>query len=413
MKNFHLIIFSTLLTLFLNACGGMGKLSNKPLQVSENLPRIENIKQLSDMSSVAFEWDRKYSENIEGFFLYRSTEDEPEMKLIATIKDKYQTHYVDKNLEPDSKYFYMMKSYDELGYISENGLVVEARTAKRIAPLPFVQSIQGLPYRIKLIWRPHPDQRVSAYVIERANADGDFKFLAELKSRLNAEYIDANLKPNQNFQYRIFAKTFDGVYSEASEILNATTKALPPTVEQISASTDLPKRIALSWEVPSFEDFAYFKVYANSSSFLPYSVIAKIPNNHYEDLIDTPNQSRSYKVTIVDKDGLESPMPKNAVVGRTLGAPKAPTIISANLSSNGLRLEWISNDERAVQYTLKRYTGKSELIFTELSGTSFTDTSVIFGEKYSYELIAIDENGIESKPSAKITQIIFTEQSGF
>lgn len=404
MKNFLLIICNALLLLVLSACSGaLSNFSNKPLQVSENLPKIEKLKHISDMTSIAFEWDSKYDEAIQGFFLYRSDENDPEMKIVATIKDKYQTHFVDKNLEPDTKYFYMMKSYNDLGYVSEDGVVVEGKTAKRIVAMPFVESIQGLPYKIKLIWRPHPDIRVASYVVERANADGNFKFLAEVKSRLSAEYIDSDLRANQNFQYRIFAKTFDGVYSESSEILNATTKALPPSVEQVLASTNIARKIILTWDSIDFEDFAYYKVYASSSNFLPYTALAKVQANSYEDLLNEDGQTRSYKITIVDKDGLESPMSKNAALGKTLEAPKNPSIISANLTQNGLVLEWKSNDDRAVQYMVKRYGGGADMVFREITETTLTDSSVVFGQKYSYEVIAIDSNDLESKPSAKIS----------
>ena len=96
-------------------------------------------------------------------------------------------------------------------------------------------------------------------------------------------------------------------------------------------------------------------------------------------------------------------MSKNATLGKTLEAPKNPSIISANLTQNGLVLEWKSNDDRAVQYMVKRYGGGADMVFREITETTLTDSSVVFGQKYSYEVIAIDSNDLESKPSAKIS----------
>ncbi len=401
MKKLHLIISSVALTLAFSACSSV--FAGKQLQVSEHLPKVENVQIINDMTSIAFEWESKADENIKGFYVYRGTEAEPEMKVIATLKDKYQTHFVDSGLKPNTKYFYAIKTYNDAGYISASGAAIEAKTSERIAAMPFVESIKGLPKRVKLIWRPHPDVRVSSYVVERAKDDGKFKVLAEVKNRLSAEYIDDNLKSDQNFQYRVFAKTFDGVYSQPTRVMSATTKALPRAVEYVSASTNVARKIIVSWESVEVKDFAHYRVYASISKFLPFTLVAKVQGNRYEDVINDAGESKYYKITAVDKDGLESPMPKNAVLGKTLEAPKAPTITSSNSSASAVRLAWKSNDTRAVKFIIKRYGGGGDMVFREIKEQNFTDNSIVSGQKYSYEVIAVDSNDIESKPSARVS----------
>lgn len=401
MKKFHLIISSVALMLVFNACSSV--FSGKQLQVSQHLPKVENVQTISDMTSIAFEWESKYDESIKGFYVYRGTEAEPEMKHIATIKDKYQTHFVDSGLKPNTRYFYSIKTYNDAGYISASGKTIEAKTSERIAAIPFVESIEGLPKRVKLIWRPHPDVRVSSYVVERAGEDKKFKVLAEVKNRLSAEYIDDNLKADQNFQYRVLAKTFDGVYSQPSRVMSATTKALTRAVEYVSATTNVARKIIVSWDSVEVKDFAHYRVYSSISKFLPFTLLAKVQNNSYEDVINDAGESRYYKITAVDKDGLESPMPKSAVLGKTLEAPKAPKISSANLGANSVELVWQSNDSRGVKYIVKRYGGSGDMVFREIKEQKFTDTSIVRGQKYSYEVIAVDSNDIESKPSGRVS----------
>lgn len=89
------------------------------------------------------------------------------------------------------------------------------------------------------------------------------------KNRLNAEYIDSDLKPNENSSYRIIAVSFNGIKSGSSQVVSSTSKALPPQVEHLSASTDGSSKIILTWDAPTYEDFSYYKVYSTSSSFLP------------------------------------------------------------------------------------------------------------------------------------------------
>ena len=403
MRRFHLSICLASLTLLFSACSVAELTTPKQTQLNENLPKVQSLKSISDLSNVAFEWEPLYGENIQGFYLYRSSEKEPQMKLVATIKDKFQTHYVDTKLESGTKYRYMMKTFNEQGHFSEDGQMIEISTQPRLEPLAFVQAITNLPKRIKLIWRPHTDLRVNAYIIERKRVeDKEFEKIGEVKNRLSAEFIDEDLKPNQNFQYRIIALTFDDIKSEPSEVLNSVSKALPPEVAHLSASNDLNGKIVLSWDAPAYEDFSYFKIYATSSSFLPFTLLAKTDKNTYEDIVQGAGESKRYKITMVDKDGLESPMPQNSVEGKTLGLPASPSIILAQSTSEGIMLEWVDNDSRAVEYEVKRYGGEQNAIFKGIKEKRLKDVKALAGVEYSYEVISIDELGQRSQPSSKV-----------
>ena len=402
MRRFHLSICLASLTLLFSACSVAELTTPKQTQLNESLPKVQSLKSISDLSNVAFEWEPLYSENIQGFYLYRSSEKEPQMKLVATIKDKFQTHYVDTKLESGTKYQYMMKTFNEQGHFSEEGQVIEIATQPRPEPLAFVQAITNLPERIKLIWRPHTDLRVNAYIIEKKKVeDKKFAKIGEVKNRLSAEFID-EVKANENFLYRVSALTFDGVQSEPSEVLNSTSKALPPEITHLSASNDLNGKIMLSWDAPVYEDFSYFKIYATSSSFLPFTLLAKTDKNSYEDIVQGAGESKQYKITMVDKDGLESPMPKKGVEGKTLGLPASPSIILAQITSEGIVLEWADNDNRAVEYEVKRYGGEQNAVFKGIKEKRLRDIKALAGVEYSYEVIGIDELGQRSAPSSKV-----------
>lgn len=402
MRRFHLSICLASLTLLFSACSVAELTTPKQTQLNESLPKVQSLKSISDLSNVAFEWEPLYSENIQGFYLYRSSEKEPQMKLVATIKDKFQTHYVDTKLESGTKYQYMMKTFNEQGHFSEEGQVIEIATQPRPEPLAFVQAITNLPERIKLIWRPHTDLRVNAYIIEKKKVeDKKFAKIGEVKNRLSAEFID-EVKANENFLYRVSALTFDGVQSEPSEVLNSTSKALPPEITHLSASNDLNGKIMLSWDSPVYEDFSYFKIYATSSSFLPFTLLAKTDKNSYEDIVQGAGESKQYKITMVDKDGLESPMPKKGVEGKTLGLPASPSIILAQITSEGIVLEWVDNDNRAVEYEVKRYGGEQNAVFKGIKEKRLRDIKALAGVEYSYEVIGIDELGQRSAPSSKV-----------
>lgn len=395
------VLLSIFVSFLLSACSGV--FTQKQVQVNENLPRIANLKHISDMTSIAFEWDNVSSQAIDGFYLYRSAPGESAMKKIATINDSLATHYVDKGLEPDTSYVYMMQSFSKQGFISLDGAHIEARTLPRPEALPFVQASQNLAGAIKIIWRPHPDTRIKSYIVQRnSGRNGAFEEIAEVQGRLNAEYIDTKLKPEQSFSYRVYAKTYDNVYSKPSEIVSSTTKPLPPGAQNVSASIDRAGKIVLSWDEVNFTDLAYYKIYSSSATLIPYTTLAKTRSTSYEDIITEPGKKKRYKVTVVDKDGLESAMPRNGVEGMSLGRPGAPVINLTAVQNGAVELGWVDTDARARTYIVKRYGGGSDAIFKDITQRSLTDNTATQGVNYRYEVISVDENGIESEPSKRV-----------
>lgn len=360
------------------------------------------------MTQIAFEWSSLGdNENVEGFYLYRKNSDSNDFNVVANIKDRYATHYVDMNLAPERSYDYMMKTYDISNNASRQSEIITAQTQNLIQSVPFAQVIQGLPNRIKILWRPHPDLRVENYIIERSEVGGnDWKKIAEVKGRLNAEYIDTKVDSGKSYKYRISVKTSSGVISMPSEIFNAKAKPKPYPVTGLRASSNEPKKIVLNWDANSNEDFSHYNVYASSSKLLPYKIIATPKTNTYTDLINENGASKIYLVTAVDITNLESDKQSTGVVGITLSAPKSPFFTRADYTGGAVILSWQPQDDRTVSYILKKNGNDKESIF-ELSDTNYTDSDLVLGEKYRYKIIGVDEYGINSKDS---NEVIITAQ---
>jgi fibronectin type III domain protein len=355
------------------------------------------------MTEVGFEWTPTPTSNVAGYYLYRSNpnENNGKMKVVADIKDRFASHYVDANLAPETTYSYEMRTYNESKQVSNQGIVVSATTKPLMDSVPFVRALTNLPERVKLIWRPHPDLRTASYVIEKADINKEnWRQIAEVKGRLNAEYIDDDVKSGKSYKYRVFVKTTSGTISKPSEIVDSTTKQLPNEVVNAQATQNAPKKIILTWDSVASDDFAYYKIYSASSKFMPYTYLVKTTSNSYEDLINENGATRYYKITIVDKDGLESKKPSEPIIGMTLGAIDAPVVSSIVADSTAVKLTWNASD-KARSFTVIRDGGGSEQKFTNITGNEFVDNGVAYGQKYSYKVIAVDEYGISSDASAK------------
>ena len=100
------------------------------------------------MTEVGFEWNPVSDESVVGYYLYRSNPNDAnsKMQLVANIKDRFATHYVDRDLAPETTYSYQMRTYSS-NAISQPGAIATATTKPLLDSVPFAQAITGLPGR--------------------------------------------------------------------------------------------------------------------------------------------------------------------------------------------------------------------------------------------------------------------------
>ncbi len=410
MKRLSLsILFVSLILLLFSGCnGGIPTPSIGQLKVDEKLPKIELTKNgvVAEMNEIAFEWKPIEDPNVEGIDIYRGIGNAKDVELIATIRNRYATHYVDLDVKPNTKYRYFFRTYrGDVVSPKNKGVVVYSKP-----PLPSVSWIyvrDHMPKMAKLLWRPHPNQAVEYYIIERKSVeDKEWKEVAKLKGRLQAEYIDTSLKDRFIYRYRVRVQTFDGIVSTPSEIVKAFTKPLPPVVTGLRASTNLPKKIVLTWDKSNYKDFERYYLYRSKSKDGDYTLIAKLYNNHFTDNVGKDGATYFYKISQKDIDGLESKKDKSIVMGATLPKLMAPIPHDVYFDGSAIHLKWFKVDPRSKKYIIERHakTGwLNEKVSTyKTSLNKFTDRNLTPGTTYVYRIYAADENGIVSKPSDEI-----------
>ncbi len=409
MKRLMLIISSIVLTLFFSACQNVVPTPPKRV-VDPNMPRVKNIKILTDMTEIAFEWSAVYTANIKGYHIYRSDplKKDGKLHLIATIDDRYVSHYVDTKLIPGTTYYYRISTFAKENRESAPSNVVEAKTLPLLSSVPFIKAISGLPHRIKIIWRPHPSPRVEAYIIQRNDlTDLKWSDIKTIEGRLNAEYIDKGLKDNKSYRYRVKVKTYDGIISTPSDVVEGNTKPLPPMVSSLKASRDLPKRIEVTWQKSPKKDVVYYNVYRAITPYLFYKYLAKTADNKFVDMIGEDGVARYYKVTAVDNEGLESLKQENPVMGTTLKKPESPVLVDVSMDGNYVKIVWKRGDNRAKKYTvIKTFNegfSSKKIKYVNIYSNTYIDKEIVPGKSYSYSVIAVDKYGIESKPAEEIS----------
>ena len=74
----------------------------------------------------------------------------------------------------------------------------------------------------------------------------------------------------------------------------------------------------------------------------------------YSDIVNEDGKSYFYKVSSVDKDGLESDLNINPSMGTTLPKLSKPIITLAQIQGERAILNWQPGDRRAVSYVVHR-----------------------------------------------------------
>jgi len=386
------------------------------VKIDPTLPTVIINGTLQDRNAIAFEWKAVADPRVKGFYVYRNDPVYKSKKLnrIDAIANRYATHYVDNTVTSGVTYQYRFSAYDDKGSESTAGKTITVTTLPALEPVSFFASTGSLPRTAKLIWRPHTDSDVKGYTLERKTAEEGTKYkkIATIKGRLNAEYIDAKLKDNQIYYYRLIAVTSDKQSSKPSAVVKVITKVLPMKVRAISATQNQPKQITITWQANSEKDLSFYNIYRSEDAKKGFDYHVKLHETQFTDKINEDERSYFYKISAVDSDGLESPL-SEAFKGSSLSRPATPFITSAIVADKSVRLHWKNADDRVQSYTVIKTTKKSWISKTtqkikKITETQFTDVNIVADQRYIYSVVAVDKNGIRSLPSEE--QELFFEK---
>lgn len=409
----------TALILLLSGCTNINNL-NAPIspKIDDSIEMVDksSIKSISEITSIAFEWQKVEDPRVVGYNFYRANmhKDGRTLKLVKSLNNRYTTHYVDTDLEPDTKYVYQISSKIVNNIESKSTDAYMAQTLPRITPVSFVQALSDLPNRIKLLWRPHQDKRIESYKIEKFNVTlNEWITLTTIKGRLQAEYIDTSLNNSESCKYRIIAYTFDNIKSNPSEAVVAKTKALPIGPQAVMASNNLPKKINLTWQVSPTSDVIKYAIYRSPFKSIGYSKIKELSadSTNYTDTVNEDNKEYFYKVFSIDKDNLKSTEKVEATKGVTLGKPAKPIITLAQIQGNKAILNWSAGDNRALSYNVYKriklnFFEYKTVKVTDIKDLRFEDTDIISGVEYKYSIQANDEYGLMSERTDEASLIL-------
>lgn len=252
-----------------------------------------------------------------------------------------------------------------------------------------------------------------------------FRNVAVVLGRL---YADTTVTPGAAYEYRI---TFlDEVGDETSTTLSANVTVTDRRPATPTAATGTPGNAAarLSWYYTSpygpAEDFVLgFRIEkaVGEGEFQPLGHVPHLrTNGEVQEIVD-PNvdngQSYRYRIRAVDLAGrLSAPSAPVTIEPFDDRAPLAPQNLATEAGDGRVRLAWrISPEINVTGYFVERsngldqpYTRLAEEPIPTLS-PSWVDQTARGGVQYFYRIVAVNDRGLESKPSNPIAAVPFDE----
>lgn len=304
------------------------------------------------------------------------------------------TSYSDTGLDPATTYRYSVVALDAAGNRS-NPAIINATTATAPVPVPTgLTATAATSTSVNLAWNPG-DGSVVGYRVYR---DG-----VQVATPTGAAYTDTGLTAATSYQYQVAAVGSGGRVSDLSPAVSVATPRPAVTAPTgLVASAITSTAATLSWSAnPADQGVTGYRVYRDGA------LVASPTGTTYSDNALRPATSYSYTVTALGAGGTS---PASGVLRITTSADKLPPSVPGSprasaTTSYQVTLTWSASvDAGGSSVASYRVYRSSTLIATVTAGaTSYGDTLVSAGTKYSYSIAAVDTVGNASARSASVS----------
>jgi len=368
-----------------------------------------------EVRCIPVSWEPSPEESVTSYEIHRG-ETETEMELLDVIKGRLSTAYLDGKKNPgrlaDAQRFnYRIRAVNSVGAVGEWSDVVSAATRPVPPMVTDVKAEEGLPRQVNVSWAESPDEKVTGYILLRADENSDWTEIATLDGLETTAFEDrggekkglGRLKDGMNYHYAVIAFNAGGARSEQSEPVTAMTKVIPSTPSGLAAVNNLPRRLELNWAPNTESDIDHYVIEASASGANKWKEIARVPETTVVEKNLEDGISRDYRIRAVDADTLQSEWCE-PVTGATKPLPPAPENLQAEWREDDVLLRW---DASAVPDAAKYRIYKKGLLHSEkIAETEDLEYAVPHAKDakdYTLSVSAVDVDDLESRKCAPVT----------
>ncbi|MDP9173934.1 MAG: PA14 domain-containing protein [Planctomycetota bacterium] len=318
------------------------------------------------------------------------------------------TGLTDTNVTAGTTYYYQVTAVGPGGQSLPSAEVAASEII--IIRVPFRNPALAAPVEVSasiandgvgLDWAPA--EGATSYNIYRGNASG-LESSTPLRTNVtDPTFVDSMVTPGTIYYYTITSVNALGQSMMSSEVA-ALTPVPPPPAPATLTATGGADGITLTW---SGADFASsYEVFRGTSSGKESNRVLKrsISDTTFIDAGAVPGQTYFYTVKAFNMSGV-GPVSPEASAKIIVAAPPAPATLSTSLVAGGIALQWplVTGASSYDIYRGASSGGESATpVQTGISGSTWTDASVVDGQTYFYYATAINTGG-QSGPSPEST----------
>ena len=258
-------------------------------------------------------WNAIDSPHLKGYNIYRNTKESGDYTQIKKLENstgmELKVQYADREgLADNLRYYYRVTVYDD----TDRQTALSAAGSAATKPRPGKPAgLRGASLKVKtvpLTWLANPEKDIVLYhVYRKEGTDGSqFSNIVNVQGGLT-RYQDRELQDGVSYAYKIQAEDKDGILSDFSDEIRVSTKPKPKMPEGLTGD-HRNGTVKLTWKPGAEPDIAYYKIYEKSfwgAEAVPGLEKITSPSVTFKVALDK-EKKKTYLVTAVDRDGLES-----------------------------------------------------------------------------------------------------------
>jgi len=376
--------------------------------------------------AVTVTWVASSSTGIKNYRVQRTAEAAPAaFEEIAIVSG---TEFVDggtaeSKLKDSTRYCYRVLVVNSVDAISEPSPVATVQTLPPPAPPAKVTAGSNGVRCVPLAWAVSPEQDVVRYDVYRSrSAEGPFKKISEVQGRKVTEFMDGggnpgNLEDEGTYYYRV--RAINGVTAESadSQAACATTRAVPPVVQQVFAMSARPREVPITWTASPDDTVTGYEVWRALADSDEWKQVARLASRTETNYLDRGGQKDAvrlglladgtayrYRVIAFNTANVRSSA-SAPVQATTKVIPATPSGLEATTQlARGIRVTWAPNPEKDIGGYLVEVSKKPNGRFRKLAYLSALEGIVLEamdadqkpGTTRYYRVRATDKDGLES-----------------
>ncbi len=304
------------------------------------------------------------------------------------------TSFTNTALTPNTTYWYRISAVNAAGAPGPYSPATTVTTAPAAPGAPTFSLVTAK--AVTVSWTV-PTTGAASYTLERAaSSTGPWTTLASGLS--STTYADAGLASSTPYWFRVRAANFAGLEGPPSAARSVTTAAdstAPPAAAPGAPTFNYVAATSLRVSWTAAPNATTYELERSLASTVAWVQVAAVGGTSFTDTGRTANTTYIYRVRGSNSAGDGPPSGESSVVT----APNAPQALTLNsVAANQVTASWTPPTTGAASYNLERAAsavGPWATVGAQITGTSWTDVSVLGNTTYHYRVRATNSMGID------------------